>query len=109
MSGELNRVSPTLPPEEDDNLTKKGKKFAGKFNSEFPEPDYGEELKFDPDFQGPVKNRSCTDVICLLLFLVFLGGWGFVGYFAYDKGDIDKVIIVVVIKLSTMFHHLLSY
>jgi len=38
-----------------------------------------------------VKSRGCTDVLCLALFLAFLGGWAFVGFFAYTKGDIDKV------------------
>ena len=57
-----------------------------------PPENYGEKYKFDPDFQGPVRNRSCTDVICLALFLVFLGGWGFVAYIGISNGDIDKVI-----------------
>ncbi len=48
-------------------------------------------LRFEPDFSGPVKKRSCTDVLCLLLFLAFLGGWGFVAYLAISQGDIDKV------------------
>jgi len=26
------------------------------------------------------RKRSCTDVICLLLFLVFLAGWGFIAF-----------------------------
>ena len=52
---------------------------------------YGEKYVFDPDFNGPVRNRKCTDVICLGLFLAFLAGWGFVAYFAITQGDIDKV------------------
>ena len=31
--------------------------------------------------RGPVKDRSCTDVLCLLVFIAFLVGWGIVGYF----------------------------
>ena len=53
--------------------------------------DYGEKFHFEADFQGPVHNRSCTDVICLVLFLVFLGGWAFVAYIGFSTGDIDKV------------------
>jgi solute carrier family 44 (choline transporter-like protein), member 2/4/5 len=34
--------------------------------------------------RGPIKNRSCTDVLCLLLFVAFLIGWGVVGYFGND-------------------------
>lgn len=52
---------------------------------------HGTPYKFDPDFHGPIKKRSCTDVICLLLFLGFLGGWGFVAFFGFTKGDINKV------------------
>lgn len=85
---DLNRVTP-LQPEEDGSHQQAGP-LQKKYNP-FPEPDYGPGYNFDPDFQGPTKKRKCTDVLCLLLFLVFLGGWGFVGYFAYDKGDIDKV------------------
>ncbi len=54
-------------------------------------PDYGQPYKFDPDFSGPVKKRSCTDVICLLIFIAFLGGWGFVAFMGMTTGDINKV------------------
>ena len=36
---------------------------------------------------GPVMNRSCTDVICCLLFLAFLVGMGGVGAYGYINGD----------------------
>ena len=55
--------------------------------------DYGQGFKYDPDFQGPTGHRKCTDILCLLLFLAFLGGWAFVGVFAISKGDINKVIM----------------
>ena len=29
---------------------------------------------------NPMKKRSCTDVICLLLFVAFIAGWGGVAY-----------------------------
>ncbi len=28
----------------------------------------------DPDFNGPIGNRSCTDIIFLLFFIAFIGG-----------------------------------
>lgn len=37
--------------------------------------------------RGPVKDRSCTDVICLLIFVVFLVGWGAVGYLGKKLRD----------------------
>jgi len=42
---------------------------------------------------GPlVKRRSCTDVLCFLLFLAFIGGWVFVAYLGSREGDISRVI-----------------
>ena len=41
---------------------------------------------------GPVRKRGCTDILCSLLFLAFIGGWIFVAYLAFSKGDIDKVL-----------------
>ena len=55
---------------------------------------YGEPIQHDPNWEGPVKKRSCTDVICLLLFLVLLGAWGFVAFLAFQEGDVNKVKIV---------------
>ena len=52
---------------------------------------HGKPYQHDPDWTGPVKKRSCTDIICLLLFLALLGGWGFVGYLGFSSGDINKV------------------
>ena len=58
---------------------------------------YGEPFKFEPDFSGPIKKRSCTDVLCLVLFLAFLGGWGFVAFYGIHYGDVSKVNTVVVL------------
>lgn len=41
----------------------------------------GETLKHDINFKGPLSKRSCTDVLCLLIFIVFLGCWGFVAHY----------------------------
>jgi len=38
------------------------------------------------------KNRSCTDVICLVLFIVFLCGWVLVAIIAFRDGDPEKVL-----------------
>ncbi|OWA53451.1 Choline transporter-like protein 5 [Hypsibius exemplaris] len=45
---------------------------------------YGKPKNFDPDFRGPLKNRSCTDIVCLLLLIAFLAGWGVISYFALN-------------------------
>ena len=54
------------------------------------EKDYGESYKGSPE--SPISKRSCTDILCFLLFLAFLGGWGVVTFFAIQKGDISKVV-----------------
>ena len=38
------------------------------------------------------KSRSCTDILCILLFLVFLGGWVGVGVFGFLHGDPEQLI-----------------
>lgn len=44
-------------------------------------PFAGEQFHHDPQFRGPLAKRSCTDVICLLFFFVFLIAFGFAGYY----------------------------
>ncbi|XP_076091061.1 choline transporter-like protein 2 [Mytilus galloprovincialis] len=46
-----------------------------------------ETFQYDPDFEGPIKNRSCTDIICCLLFIIFIGGLAIISYFAFKYGD----------------------
>ena len=41
----------------------------------------------DPSNNGPIKNRSCTDVLCLLLFIVFLVGWAVISVYAFYNGN----------------------
>ncbi|XP_077187018.1 choline transporter-like protein 4 [Paroedura picta] len=53
---------------------------------------YGEKCKYDPSFRGPIKNRSCTDIICCVLFMVFLAGYIIVGLLAWLYGDPRQVI-----------------
>jgi len=59
----------------------------------YPGKKYGDPYSEDQNRQGHIiKKRSCTDPLCLLLFLAFLGGWGFVAYMGFMGGDIQKVI-----------------
>ncbi|XP_023337602.1 choline transporter-like protein 4 [Eurytemora carolleeae] len=41
---------------------------------------------------NPTKSRSCTDVLCLLLFLAFLGGWGAISYIAFSQGNPLQIV-----------------
>ncbi|KAL4676048.1 hypothetical protein H8959_010193 [Pygathrix nigripes] len=53
---------------------------------------YGKPVKYDPSFRGPIKNRSCTDVICCILFLLFILGYIVVGIVAWLYGDPRQVL-----------------
>lgn len=46
----------------------------------------GEELR-----HGPVSDRSCTDILCCLIFLAFIGFALFINVQSLFKGDITKV------------------
>lgn len=48
---------------------------------------YGQAKTFDPSFKGPIKDRGCTDILCLLILLAFLGGWIFIAVMAFSWGD----------------------
>ncbi|EDV94450.1 choline transporter-like 2 [Drosophila grimshawi] len=63
-------------------------------NVEMVDSKYGEPLRYDRNFQGPrQRNRSCTDVPCLILFALFLGGWVFIARYAINNGDLDKLMV----------------
>lgn len=48
----------------------------------------GKPLKdYDPSRKGPIRNRSCTDIICCLIFFIFVLGLLAVGLYAYVWGD----------------------
>ncbi|TNN69235.1 Choline transporter-like protein 5-A [Liparis tanakae] len=53
---------------------------------------YGEPRKFDPNFRGPVQNRSCTDVVCCVIFIVVIIGYIALGTVAWINGDPRKVV-----------------
>ncbi|XP_077339612.1 choline transporter-like protein 4 [Lithobates pipiens] len=54
--------------------------------------EYGEPAKFDPKFKGPIKKRGCTDIICCILFMIFILGYIGVGIIAWLYGDPRQVI-----------------
>ncbi|CAH1271865.1 SLC44A4 [Branchiostoma lanceolatum] len=56
-------------------------------DNEGEEKKYGDPAKFDPEFKGPIENRSCTDIICCLLFIIFIAGFVAVGILAWVHGD----------------------
>ncbi|XP_023665535.1 choline transporter-like protein 4 isoform X3 [Paramormyrops kingsleyae] len=56
------------------------------------DPHYGEPVQFDPTFNGPLRNRSCTDIICCVLFMAFIIGYIVVGILAWVYGDPRQVL-----------------
>ncbi|KAG7324666.1 hypothetical protein KOW79_012682 [Hemibagrus wyckioides] len=54
--------------------------------------EYGEPTKFDPTFTGPLHNRSCTDIICCILFMLVVVGYMVVGILAWLYGDPRHVL-----------------
>lgn len=47
----------------------------------------GEPREYDPEFRGPVKDRSCTDIICCILFIVCIIGAAACSIVGYVRGD----------------------
>ncbi|XP_031730773.1 choline transporter-like protein 5-A isoform X2 [Anarrhichthys ocellatus] len=52
----------------------------------------GEPHKFDPSFRGPVHRRSCTDILCCLIFIIVILSYVALGIVAWLHGDPRKVL-----------------
>ncbi|XP_071948307.1 choline transporter-like protein 2 [Antedon mediterranea] len=53
---------------------------------------FGKPTKYDPNFKGPIQNRSCTDVICCIIFVAFIVGMFITGYIGWSDGDPRKLV-----------------
>ncbi|KAM9845438.1 choline transporter-like protein 5-A [Aulostomus maculatus] len=53
---------------------------------------YGDPHQFDPSFRGPVPRRSCTDVLCCLIFIIVILSYITLGIVAWLHGDPRKVL-----------------
>ncbi|KAI0213013.1 Choline transporter-like protein 4 [Lamellibrachia satsuma] len=53
---------------------------------------YGEPVKYDPTFNGPVPNRGCTDVLCCVLFLICIFGMLAVAAYGLYVGDPHRLV-----------------
>uniref|UniRef100_A0A4W4GM31 Choline transporter-like protein n=1 Tax=Electrophorus electricus TaxID=8005 RepID=A0A4W4GM31_ELEEL len=51
-----------------------------------------EPAAYDPTFNGPIHNRSCTDIICCVLFMLVVTGYLVVGILAWLYGDPRHVL-----------------
>ncbi|XP_019726407.1 choline transporter-like protein 4 isoform X2 [Hippocampus comes] len=64
----------------------------GKEKQANPESQYGEPVEYDPSFDGPIKKRGCTDIICCVVFMTVLLGYIAVGIVAWLYGDPRQVL-----------------
>ena len=56
------------------------------------------------------RRRSCTDILCLLIFVAFLLAWAGLGVFALSKGDISRWVFLQFIQLPLLHRTIcLSY
>ncbi|XP_058159337.1 choline transporter-like protein 5 isoform X3 [Dasypus novemcinctus] len=60
-------------------------------DSPLKEDSFGKARTFDPDFKGPVSKRTCTDVLCCLIFILFIIGYILLGLAAWVHGDPRKL------------------
>ena len=51
-----------------------------------------DQTDYDPAARGPATHRSCTDLICLALLLVFLVAWLAVAGLAFSRGNPAQLI-----------------
>ncbi|XP_044728257.1 choline transporter-like 2 [Chrysoperla carnea] len=54
---------------------------------------FHEPNQYDPDFRGPLEKRSCTDVICLLIFIIVIAAWISIGVYAFTNGNPRNLLI----------------
>lgn len=62
------------------------------------DPEYkGEDFEIDRDqINGPLAvERSCTDVLCCLVFLFFCVGLGGIAIYGYQNGDVPRLLAPV--------------
>ncbi|KAF1381807.1 hypothetical protein PFLUV_G00157830 [Perca fluviatilis] len=64
----------------------------GKKQETKPDSEYGEPAEFDPAFNGPIKKRGCTDILCCILFMAVILGYIVVGILAWLFGDPRHVL-----------------
>ncbi|UJR34024.1 hypothetical protein I4U23_021438 [Adineta vaga] len=49
-------------------------------------------IRYEPPKQGLDRKRSCTDIPCCLIFLIFIGGFVILSIFAFQEGDPKQLL-----------------
>lgn len=53
----------------------------------------GEDYNIDAELEkGPLGNRRCTDLLCLLIFLAATAGMGYIGLYAIEYGNPERIM-----------------
>lgn len=53
----------------------------------------GSDYLVDPEIaNGPLFNRKCTDVFCVLIFWLFIGTYGYTCIYAYGNSHPEKLL-----------------
>lgn len=53
----------------------------------------GDDYNIDTELEkGPLGNRRCTDLLCLLIFVLATIGIGYIGTYAVANGDPDRIM-----------------
>ena len=57
-------------------------------------PNYkGDDYEIDTAIEnGPLGNRRCTDIFCILVFIAALCGAGYIGMYAVSNGNPELVM-----------------
>lgn len=58
--------------------------------------------------RGPVKNRSCTDIFCLIIFIAFLVGWAIIGFYGKENKKSDRCCVRTNLKVTYQNFKVLS-
>lgn len=50
------------------------------------------QIQLDQDLEnGPKRNRSCTDLICAIIFIIFIAFWIVTLFYAWTKGNVNSL------------------
>uniref|UniRef100_A0A6Q2YUH5 Choline transporter-like protein n=1 Tax=Esox lucius TaxID=8010 RepID=A0A6Q2YUH5_ESOLU len=71
-----------------------------KEESSVAESEYGEPAQYDPTFNGPIRKRGCTDIICCVLFMLVILGYMVVGILAWLYGPVSVVFYYNILKCA---------
>lgn len=82
----------------DDNFVAAGekKKFANaedRTKDKYGDSAGGFTIKGDARFKDGMirEGRKCTDILCLIIFLTFLGAMGYATHYGFHNGNIEKL------------------